>query len=262
MKIPVILLLLFPLISFGQDFKKHFDSLNLIGSTTIYDYNNKKWIFTDPLDAEKATLPASTFKIPNSLIILENKVVASEKEIRKWDGKEKSHFGIVIEAWNQDTNLEAAFKNSTVWFYVDASKKIKRSMYKKTLRKLSYGNGNLNEKGNDFWNYGDFAISPKNQIEFLIKLYENRLPFSQKNIDKVKQIMISESSDNLTFRDKTGWTRKNGQDIGWWVGYVETNDNVYFFATRLTKDKDESNPYFLSGRKDVTKQILKQIQAY
>ncbi|SHG44757.1 beta-lactamase class D [Fodinibius roseus] len=250
------------MVSFGQDFNRHFNSLHLNGSTTIYDYNNKKWIFTDSLDAEKGTLPASTFKIPNSLIILESKVVANEKEIIKWDGTEKSHLGMVIEAWNQDTDLETAFKNSTVWFYVEASKKIKREQYIRTLQKLNYGNGNLKEKGNDFWNYGDFTVTPKNQIEYLIKLYENRLPFSKKNISIVKRIMISESSDSLTFRGKTGWTRKNGQDIGWWVGYLETNDNVYFFATRLTKDKNEKNPDFLSGRKEVTKRILKEIQAY
>lgn len=263
MKIITIILIVWTSTLYGQtNLQSIYDSLGLKGSTTIYDYKNKKWIFTDERDAEIATLPASTFKIPNSLIILENKAVGDENEIYKWDEKPKLHFGTEIKAWEQDTDLKTAYKNSTVWFYVAASQKVKRIEYKKILKKINYGNENLNEKGNDFWNYGDFAISPKNQIEFLIKLYENKLPFSQTNLDKVKKIMVSESNNTYTFRDKTGWTRKNGKDIGWWVGYLETNENVFFFATRLTKDIDKRNSNFMSGRKEVTKKILREIEAY
>lgn len=248
-------------LSFGQtDFKKYYDSLNLKGSTTIYDYKNRQWIFTDRQDANVATLPASTFKILNSLIALDYKAIQDENEIIKWDGELKSHFGTIVNAWNKNTDLKNAYKNSTVWFYVELAKRIGRSRYKQTLRKCRYGNENYTEKGTDFWNYGDFAVSPKNQIDFLIKLYENRLPFSKKTIDTVKEIMISEQTETHTYRDKTGWTRKNGQDIGWWVGYVEAKDNVYFFATRLMKFENDSNPNFLKGRNELTKLILKDIE--
>lgn len=263
MRITTVILFIWTSTLSGQtNFQTYFDSLGLKGSTTIYDYKNQKWIFTDKQDAEIATLPASTFKIPNSLFILDYKAVVDENEIYKWDGKPKSHFGIEMKVWEKDTDLKNAYKNSTVWFYVAASQKISRKKYKEILRKIDYGNNNLNEKGADFWNYGDFAISPKNQVEFLIKLYENRLPFLQTSIDHVKRIMVSKNEDNYTFRDKTGWTRKNGEDIGWWVGYLTTDDNIYFFATRLIKDINEDNPDFLRGRKKVTKQILKVIEAY
>ncbi len=217
----VLLLSIWVAPSYGQsNFQKHYDSLGLKGSTTIYDYKNKEWIFTDERDAEIPTLPASTFKIPNSLFILEYKAVKDENEIYKWDGRPKTHFGIEVKAWERDTDLKTAYRNSTVWFYVKASEKIDREKYREMLRAIDYGNNDLSEKSSDFWNYGNFAISPLNQIEFLIKLYENNLPFSQANIDKVKQLMVSESNDSFTFRDKTGWTRKNGKDIGWWVGYL------------------------------------------
>ena len=72
--------------------------------------------------------------------------------------------------------------------------------------------------------------------------------------------MISKQTATHAYRSKTGWTRKNGQDIGWWVGYVETKDNVYFFATRLTKSKNEKSPHFLKGRKEITKLILRDIE--
>jgi beta-lactamase class D len=259
-KILFIILTFWVTNTFGQtDFQKHFDSLGLKGSTTIYDFKNKKWIFSDKQDAETATLPASTFKIPNSLLALEYKSVQDENEIIKWDGEAKSHLGTVVNAWNKDTDLKNAYKNSTIWFYVEVAKRIGRKRYQKTLIKCGYGNGNFSENGYDFWNYGEFAITPKNQILFLIKLYENMLPFSKPTIEKVKEVMISEKTKTHTYRDKTGWTRKNGTDIGWWVGYVETQDNIYFFATRLLKDENDNNPNFLKGRKEITRLILNEI---
>lgn len=256
-----VILTILSSIAFGQnDYQKHFDNLGLKGSTTIYDYKNKEWIFTDKKEAHKPTLPASTFKIPNSLIALEYKAVQDENVVFKWDGKPKSHLGTVVNVWNKDTDLKNAYKNSTVWFYMEIAKRIDRDLYRRILKKCRYGNGNYTEKGTDFWNYGNFAITPKNQIDFLIKLYENRLPFSKLTIDKVKEIMISEQAETHTYRDKTGWTRKNGEDIGWWVGYLETKDNVYFFATRLIKSENDKNPNFLNGRKEITKLILKDIE--
>lgn len=242
-------------------FQEYFDNLNLNGSTTIYDYKNQIWIFTNEQDANIATLPASTFKIPNTLFALEFKAVKDENEIFKWDGKQKEHLGKVIPIWNQDTDLKSAFKNSTIWVYVEVAKRVGRERYQKVLKNIGYGNNNLSEMGTDFWNYGEFAITPKNQIEFLIKLYENQLPFSKKSIDKTKEIIISKKTSSRIYRSKTGWTRRNGTDIGWWVGYVTTNDNVYFFATRLLKDKNDANPNFEEGRKKITNEILDKIIA-
>lgn len=190
---------------------------------------------------------------------LEYKAIQDENEILKWDGKPKSHLGNIVNVWNKDTDLKNAFKNSTIWFYKEVAKRIGRERYQNTLNKCKYGNGNFSEQGTDFWNYGEFAVTPQNQIEFLIKLYNNNLPFSIQTLEKVKEIMISEETDNYIFRDKTGWTRKNGIDIGWWLGYVETKDNVYLFATRLLKDEKDNNPNFLKGRKEITKQILSEI---
>lgn len=246
--------------SYGQtNYQKYFDQVELRGSTTIYDYNNKKWFFTDKQDAETATLPASTFKILHSLIALEYKAVQNEDEIFEWDGEPKLHLGNVVNAWNRDTDLKGAYENSVIWFYEEVARKIGREAYKKILTESEYGNGNYSEPDVDFWNYGEFAITPINQIDFLIKLYENRLPFSESTIETVKKLMISEKTDTFTFRDKTGWARRNGTDIGWWVGYAEIEESVYFFATRILKNEMDDNPNFLSGRKEITNLILKEI---
>ncbi|MGA9639382.1 penicillin-binding transpeptidase domain-containing protein [Flavobacterium sp.] len=238
-----------------------FNKYGFEGSVTILDYNKSKWFFTDSIDANRATLPASTFKIINSLIAIEEKVIQDENEVLKWDGIKRSIFGKEVPNWNKDTDLKTAYKNSTIWFYVRIAERIGRKKYYRYLKKCQYGNLDFSEKGTDFWNYGEFRITPKNQMEFLVLLYENKLPFSQKTMDTVKEIMISENTDGHIFRDKTGWTTKDGIDIGWWVGYVETPDNIFFFATRIKKGVNENNPDFSKARKEITKAILKDLVA-
>ncbi len=248
------------LVAFTQQVIAQIDILpeDIDGSITIYDSRRQSWFFTDSLDAKRLTLPASTFKIINSLIALETKAVRNENQVLKWDHIPKTFFGTAVEEWNKDTDMKSAFKNSTIWFCEALAKKIKRKTYKKYLQACEYGNMDLSEKGIDFWDYGNFGVSPINQVMFLRKLYLNKLPFSLKHMTTVKEMMISERTDQYILRDRTGMTRKNGQDIGWWVGYIETENNVFFFATRLVKDTLNAYPNFSSYRKVITKQVLER----
>lgn len=243
--------------SFAQTNNSDLFSVNNVkGSTTIFDLKNAKWYYTDEKDAHIGTLPASTFKIVNSLIALETKAISTANDTLKWDGKEKSHLGTVITAWNQDTDLKGAFKNSTIWFYEVLSQKIGKKKYKKTLKKLKYGNGDISQAKDDFWNYGDFEVTPKNQVEFLIQLSQNQLPFSPENMDLVKEMMVLEKKDNTILRGKTGWTLKDCLNIGWFIGYLSTNDNQYFFATRVIDSTETKNPYFAKSRVEITNKVL------
>ncbi len=242
---------------YAQDnIHSYFDSAGVLGSITIYDYQKEQWYYSDSLDAQKSTLPASTFKIINSLIALDNEVIIDENEILKWDGKIHKFQNEPVEVWNQDTNLKGAFKNSTIWFYVEIAKCLGREKYKSILKECNYGNGDFTEKGVDFWNYGNFAITPQNQIEFLIRLYEENLPFTYKTIKTVKQIMITESTSEYCIRSKSGWTTKDAKDIGWWIGYIEKQEDIYFFATRLQKNEAKEIPEFGQLREKITRKIL------
>ncbi len=52
----------------------------------------------------------------------------------------------------------------------------------------------------------------------------------------VKDIMISEQTPDYTIRAKTGWFGfgdDSKQNIGWYVGYVEKGERVYFFSTNI-----------------------------
>lgn len=261
--VPIIFTLLhYSFSAAGQiDLVKPFKECNIDGSITIYDYKNQNWILSDTIDAKKATLPASTFKVINLLIALQTNVIKNENEIIKWVGKtDTTLYGYRPEIY-KDMTVKEAFEVSAGWVFIELAKKVGREKYMYYLTRCGYGNLNLSEKGDDFWNFGAFAISPLNQVNFLIKVYENKLPFSKRNLQILKKVMITEETKNYTLRSKTGWTRWQGNDIGWWVGYVECKDNVYFFATRLIKKRIVANSEFGQCRKTITRAILKQLNA-
>lgn len=242
-----------------HDLIRPFTECDIEGSITIYDYKAKKWLYSDIYDSQFPTLPASTFKIINTLIAFESGVIIEENEIIIWPGSTDTlKYGYRPGIYH-DMSLAEAFKVSAGWAYIELAKKIGKEKYAEYLNACDYGNIDLSIDDDDFWNFGDFSISPVNQIEILIGVYEETLPFKKEYFPIVKNIMIEEISETYILRAKTGWARDGGKDIGWWVGYIERDENVYFFATRLIKSREISNPNFGSCRKVITRTILKQL---
>jgi len=242
-----------------QDFKKYFDECNVEGAIAIYDYKNHTWILSDTVATRKETLPASTFKIINLLIALETKTIASENDIVKWPGSTDTLKYDYRPNIYHDITVKEAFEVSAGWAFIELAKKIGKDNYKKYLTLCHYGNINLSQTDPDFWNFGAFGISPINQVEFLKKLYEEKLPFSKRNIAIVKKVMITEQNDDYTIHSKTGWTRENDINTGWWVGYIENKNGAYFFATRLLQDRKLNAYNFGNCRKEITKSVFRDL---
>lgn len=236
--------------------KTHFNDCGVEGTIVIFDKNSKEWILSDTLNIKAESLPASTFKIINLLIALETNTIKDEKEIIKWSGKTDTvKYGNRPEIYH-DMSIKEAFEISAGWVFIELAKKIGKEKYKKYLSACNYGNLNLTEKNDDFWNFGNFAISPINQVEFIKNLYEENLPFSKRNIEIVKRVLITEETVDYKISAKTGWTREKNTNTGWWVGYIEANENTYFFATRLLQDRNKNRDDFGSCRKEITKKIF------
>jgi beta-lactamase class D len=242
-----------------SEFKTYFDNCGVRGSIVIFDKNNQHWILSDTISIMSESLPASTFKIINLLIALETKTIKDENEIvKRVDKTDTLKYGYRPEIYH-DMSVKEAFQVSAGWVFIELAKKIGKENYKKYLTACNYGNLNLSEKNDDFWNFGNFAISPINQVEFIKNLYEEKSPFSRRNIEIVKRVMITEEADNFIIRAKTGWTRDKGINTGWWVGYLEANNNTYFFATRLLQNRKNNRDDFGSCRKEITKKIFSDL---
>jgi beta-lactamase class D len=234
---------------FAQDLELEniFKNKQVDGTIIIESLNTKKIYVYNEKRAEMLFSPASTFKIPNTLIAL-NEGVVNEDSVIVWDKKIRE-----FTSWNKDQTLETAFKTSCVWCYKEFASKIGIEKYKNYLEKLDYGNKNIGEDVTDFWLDGSLKISAYGEIKLLKKLYANDLPFKQSDIDILKKIMIDEKNDNYIIRAKTGWDSKYEKQIGWYVGYVETKDDVWFFAINIDiKSKED-----LSKRKAIILESLK-----
>ena len=242
-----------------QDFKKYFDQCNVDGAIAIYDNKNHKWIVSDTVATKKETLPASTFKIINLLIALETKTIASENDIVKWPGSTDTIKYDYRPNIYHDISVKEAFEVSAGWAFIELAKKIGKDNYKKYLSLCHYGNVNLSQTDPDFWNFGAFGISPINQVEFLKNFYDEKLPFSKRNIDIVKKVMITEQNQDYSIHSKTGWTRENDINTGWWVGYLENKNGTYFFATRLLQDRKLNAANFGNCRKEITKSVFRDL---
>jgi len=98
-----------PVEIFREDFKRILDSTGLVGSILIFDKNKNSYYSNDFKRSETGYLPASTFKIVNSIIALETGVVEDDSTKFKWDGKKR-----FLPQWEQDLILKDAFHFSCV----------------------------------------------------------------------------------------------------------------------------------------------------
>ena len=232
------------------EFEKFYKQKNIHGCFLLYDLNQNKYLGYNFPRTDSSFIPASTFKIFNSLVALETGVIKDENEIINWDGVDRHN-----KQWNKDNNLRSAFKYSVVWFYQELARRIGQNRMQKYIDTAGYGNKNINGGIDLFWLQGDLRITPKEQINLLVRLYKNDLPFSQRTIDIVKDIMIFEKTDRYVLRAKTGWGARMIPQIGWFVGYVIKGNDVFFFVNNIDiyndKDADERIP--------ITKDILKEL---
>lgn len=235
------------------DFQRHFEQLGVNGSIIIYDLNGDRTYQYNPSRNDTAFLPASTYKIPNSLIALETGVIKDDVAVLTWDGIERGFNGSPFAQWNQDLNIRLAFKYSAVWFYQVLARRIGHQRMQDFVNQIEYGNQNIGteEDIDKFWLSGELRITPREQIAFLRRLYQNDLPFDRRTMDLVKDIAIAEPTPDYVLRAKTGLV----DNIGWYVGYLEQNENVYFFATNLDMDS-QTDP---AVRLEVTRLCLQDL---
>jgi len=236
-----------------NDLKKYFDSAHVDGCFALLDNTTAEiTVYNMKLDTQRV-LPASTFKILNSLIGLETGKITDEKMVIKWDGVKRSN-----NDWNKDLTMEEAFKVSAVPYYQEVARRIGRDTMQRWIDSVHYGNMNISGPIDSFWLNNTLKISPDEQLGFVKRLYFDQLPFNKRAQEIVRKVMLQEDNTLYKLSYKTGWgfDEKNNS-IGWVVGWIEENRHVYFFVT-LIKSANK-NVDMQQVRMRITRSILTKI---
>lgn len=206
------------------------------GAFVLYDLNRNQYLRYNPERCVERFLPASTFKIMNALIGLETGILSDENHVIQWDGKQYD-----VPSWNQDQTLKTAVQNSVVWYFQELARQVGKGKIQYYVDATHYGNQDISGHVDSFWLDGGLRISADEQIELLKRLYQGDLPFSERSMNIVKEILVLEKTESYQLSGKTGSVQRLSLLESWFVGYLETQGDVYFFATHLERSNSDGN---------------------
>jgi beta-lactamase class D len=240
---------------FREDLAKRFFDLGTEGTFVGYKVDDYLIIASDKVRSGEAKLPASTFKIPNSIIALETGVVADpDKDVFKWDGVTRS-----IEAWNKDHTMRSAIAASAVPVYQEIARRIGAERMQKYVDLLDYGNHDIGGGIDQFWLTGNMRIDPIQQVDFVDRLRRGVLPVSRRSQDLVRDIIPATKVGDATIHVKSGLlgAETGKPSLGWMVGWAEKGSQQTVFAMNM----DVRDPSQIPARMTVTQQCLVDIAA-
>ena len=236
--------------------KQYFDQYHVTGTFAMYDNGHASFtIYNIHRYADSAYLPASTFKIVNSLIGLQTGVITNEKMVIPWDGIVRADTN-----WNKNLTMEQAFKLSAVPYYQEVARRIGEDTMQLWIDSIGYaakyGQAQIHNDLDSFWLDNNFKITADEQLGLVKRLYFDQLPFQKRVQDVVKNVMLQEDNSNYKLSYKTGWGfQQDGTSIGWIIGWEEENVHPYFFVLQIEgpHDMDMQNI-----RMSILKNILTQ----
>ncbi len=199
------------------------------GSFVLYDAQNHTWQIYNQELAQERTAPVSTYKIYSALLGLEAGIILPEHSRLPWDGRQYD-----LPSWNRDQELPSAMEHSVNWYFQAIDRQAGLPAIQDFIEEIGYGSCTAGEDIASYWADSSLVISPIEQVEMLQKLYCNQFGFSQENIQAVKDSLFLYTEGHSAVYGKTGTGNADGKNIlGWFIGFLEQEDHVYFFATNI-----------------------------
>lgn len=237
-----------------KSLQKYFDENKVEGCFAIMDNASGKFtVHNLARYRDSSYLPASTFKIVNSLIGLQTGKIVNDSMVIKWDGVTRR-----VADWNKDLTMYEAFRVSSVYYYQEVARRIGKDTMQFWLDSLGYGTKKIKGAVDSFWLNNTLKVTPDEQLGLVKRLYFDQLPFFKSYQEVVKRAMLFEENTNYLLGYKTGWGfKENGNAIGWVVGWIEENKHPYFFVLNIeSPDKDFD---MWTVRMKMLKDILKHL---
>jgi len=241
-------------VKIDNSLKSFFDENHVNGTFAMFNNGTGEFtVFNLKRYRDSAFLPASTFKIVNSLIGLQTGKITNDSMVIKWDGVERP-----VKEWNKDLSMYEAFRVSAVPYYQEVARRIGKDTMQFWLDSISYGTKKITTKIDTFWLDNSLKITPDEEMGLVKRLYFHQLPFFDTYEDIVKRAMLFEDNSNYKLSYKTGWGQnEKGHQLAWIVGWIEENKHPYFFV--LNFESVDANADIPAIRIKILKGILKQL---
>jgi beta-lactamase class D len=247
-----------------ESLKKYFDEAGVQGTFGIFDNAQGQFtVYNLVRFRDSAYLPASTFKIFNSLAALGTGVIFSDTVVVPWDKVVRTGpGGDTMSQWNKDMDMREAFAVSNVPFYQEMARRIGKDTMQMLLDSVGFGRRydtfRIADNIDRFWLDNSLKVTADEQLGFVKRLYFKQLPFQNREQEIVKNLMIRERNDKYLLAYKTGWgTTEAGAQLGWIVGWIEENKHVYPFVLNI--ESADKNINMVEVRLGVLKGILGQL---
>ena len=205
-----------------------FSDAGVTGTFVLYDVAAQRLTGHDQPRANTRFVPASTFKIANTLIGLSTGAVKNVDQVLPYGGKPQ-----FVKAWEKDMSLREAITISNVAIYQELARRIGLKRMRKEISRLNYGNEKIGPVVDSFWLEGPLKISAVEQTQFLAQLAQGALPLPKDFQATVQQVIQLEQKDGSTLYGKAGWVNFPHPGIGWWVGWVKKDHRIYAFALNI-----------------------------
>ena len=212
----------------SQEAADVFAKNGVIGTFVLYDVEQGVFTGYNRLRAEERFIPASTFKIPNTLIGLATGAVKSVDEVLPYGGKPQPR-----KEWEKDMSLREAITVSNVPVFKELARRVGLQPYKEMLDAMDYGNASPGTVVDTFWLKGPLAISAVEQARFMVALAKGTLPAPAEAQAATREITLLAKEANWELHGKTGTADAEDPNIGWWVGWVQKDGKIYAFALNI-----------------------------
>lgn len=204
----------------------------------LLDLESGRVVRHDPARAAERFLPASTFKVANTLIALEAGVVDGPSFAMAWDSVAVPRGRFFPDTWARDQTLETAFRNSVYWVYQALAREIGPDRYAEWLARFDYGNRDTGGGIDRFWLEGGLRISADEQTAFLRRLWNGDLGVSDRSRTILLDLMRLESPPGVRLLGKTGTAGITAtRELGWIVGFVEIGERAYAYALNMEGER-------------------------
>ncbi|WP_446323690.1 class D beta-lactamase [Acinetobacter sp. 1207_04] len=215
-----------------------------------YDGIQLKSYGNDLTRAQRAYVPASTFKMLNALIGLQHKKT-DPNEVFKWQGEKRS-----FKAWEKDMTLTEAMQASAVPVYQELARRIGLDLMRSEVKRVGFGNADIGHQVDNFWLVGPLKVTPEQEAKFAYQLATQSLPFDTAVQQQVKEMLYIERRGDAKLYAKSGWASDVSPQVGWYTGWVEQpNGKITAFTLNMEmKEGDDA-----TERKQLTLDVLDKL---